>query len=186
MAWSVTTQRPPAHRLRARLAFAASSAADAMDPASAMNRKGRIGRLSGPLVDGARTISGRRSLARWSGPAARSDGRATRCPRGDRGAAPGRLRHAASPTPNVLVLPTTGVVDQVMAGYIADGISRAEADGDDAVIIELDTPGGDLFSTNDIVGSELDATIPVIVWVRRQAASRRTRARSSRWPATSP
>lgn len=72
---------------------------------------------------------------------------------------------AASPAPNVVVLPTTGVVDQVMAGYIADGISRAEADGAAAVIIQLDTPGGDLFSTNDIVGSELQATIPVIVWV---------------------
>ena len=72
---------------------------------------------------------------------------------------------AASPAPNVVVLPTTGVVDQVMAGYLADGIASAEADGAAAVIIELDTPGGDLFSTNDIVGSELDATIPVIVWV---------------------
>jgi len=73
--------------------------------------------------------------------------------------------HAASPAPSVVVLPTTGVVDQVMAGYLADGISHAEADGAAAVIIELDTPGGDLFSTNDIVGSELSATIPVIVWV---------------------
>ena len=72
---------------------------------------------------------------------------------------------AASPAPNVVVLPTTGVVDQVMAGYLADGISRAEADGAAAVIIQLNTPGGDLFSTNDIVGSELSATIPVIVWV---------------------
>jgi membrane-bound serine protease (ClpP class) len=72
---------------------------------------------------------------------------------------------AASPAPNVVVLPTTGVVDQVMAGYIADGIAQAESSGASAVIIELDTPGGDLFSTNDIVGSELSATIPVIVWV---------------------
>ncbi len=72
---------------------------------------------------------------------------------------------AASDATNVVVLPTTGVVDQVMAGYIADGIAQAESSGAAAVIIELDTPGGDLFSTNDIVGSELDATIPVIVWV---------------------
>ena len=46
--------------------------------------------------------------------------------------------------PRVVVLPTSGIVDQVMAGYLREGIATAPADGDAAVVIELDTPGGDL------------------------------------------
>ncbi len=74
----------------------------------------------------------------------------------------------ASPAPagsRVFVLPTTGIVDNVMAGYIAEGIARAERDGASAVVIKLNTPGGSLESTNDIVGSILEADVPVIVWV---------------------
>jgi len=65
----------------------------------------------------------------------------------------------------VVILPTTGVVDNVMAGYLAEGIDKAAADGATAVIIRLNTPGGSLTSTNDIVGTILEAPIPVIVWV---------------------
>jgi membrane-bound serine protease (ClpP class) len=65
----------------------------------------------------------------------------------------------------VVVLPTTGIVDSVMAGYLADGISKAANDGASAVVIELNTPGGSLGATNDIVGTLLDAPLPVIVWV---------------------
>ncbi len=65
----------------------------------------------------------------------------------------------------VIVLPTTGVVDQGMAQYIADGVARAESVGAAAVVIKLNTPGGYLTSTNDIVGTILEAKVPVIVWV---------------------
>jgi membrane-bound serine protease (ClpP class) len=65
----------------------------------------------------------------------------------------------------VVVLPTTGIVDQGMAQYLRDGIDRAERDGAAAVVIKLNTPGGFLTSTNDIVGTLLEAEVPVIVWV---------------------
>jgi membrane-bound serine protease (ClpP class) len=65
----------------------------------------------------------------------------------------------------VVVLPTTGVVDQIMSNYIREGIDRAVADGAEAVVIELDTPGGSLDATQEIVESELNAPIPVMVWV---------------------
>jgi membrane-bound serine protease (ClpP class) len=65
----------------------------------------------------------------------------------------------------VVVLPTTGVVDQVMAGYLREGIARATQEGAQAVIIELDTPGGSLEATRDIVQAQLAAQVPVIVWV---------------------
>ncbi|MFL5770785.1 MAG: NfeD family protein [Chloroflexota bacterium] len=65
----------------------------------------------------------------------------------------------------VYVLPTTGIVDQGMAQYLKDGIAKAERDGAAAVVIKLNTPGGFLTSTNDIVGTLLEARVPVIVWV---------------------
>ncbi len=65
----------------------------------------------------------------------------------------------------VVVLPTTGVVDQVMAGYLREGITAAAAGGAAAVVIELDTPGGSLEATRDIVQAQLSAEIPVFVWV---------------------
>ncbi|HEX5466819.1 MAG TPA: nodulation protein NfeD [Candidatus Limnocylindrales bacterium] len=70
---------------------------------------------------------------------------------------------AASPT--VALLPTTGIVDQVMATYIEGGLATAAERGDAAAIIELDTPGGSLDSMQDIVGSILSSKVPVIVWV---------------------
>jgi membrane-bound serine protease (ClpP class) len=70
-----------------------------------------------------------------------------------------------APAGHVVVLPTSGVVDQVLAGYVREGISRAEAEGARAVVIQLDTPGGSLDATRDIVRAQLGADVPVIVWV---------------------
>ncbi len=75
---------------------------------------------------------------------------------------------AADEGGHVDVLPTTGVVDNVMAGYVADGIARAKADGASALIIELNTPGGSLDATQKIVSSILEAPLPVITWVAPQ------------------
>jgi membrane-bound serine protease (ClpP class) len=62
------------------------------------------------------------------------------------------------------VLPTNGVVDDVMASYIAGGIGRAQSDHAAAVIVELDTLGGSESAMMSIVRS-LHASIPTIVWV---------------------
>ena len=72
--------------------------------------------------------------------------------------------------PKVVVLPTTGVVDQVMAGYLDDRIREAAKAGAAAVVIELDTPGGSLDATRDIVGTLLEAPLPVTVWVAPSGA----------------
>lgn len=65
----------------------------------------------------------------------------------------------------VYVLPTSGIVDQVMSGYLHDGIAKAQREGAVAVLIQLDTPGGALESTHQIVQTLLNAPLPVIVWV---------------------
>src|SRR4029079_14510635 len=75
---------------------------------------------------------------------------------------------AADEGGHVDVLPTTGVVDNGMAGYIADGIARAKAAGARALIIELNTPGGSLDATQKIVSSILESPVPIITWVAPQ------------------
>ncbi len=66
--------------------------------------------------------------------------------------------------PSVIVLPTTGDVDGVMAQYLADGIARASSEGAAAVLVELNTPGGSLDATQKITGAFRAARGPAIGW----------------------
>ncbi len=66
---------------------------------------------------------------------------------------------------DVVVLPATGVVDSVLAGYLEQGIAEAARDGAAAVVIQLNTPGGSLDATQRITSALLEAPVPVIVWV---------------------
>ncbi|MGA3030869.1 MAG: NfeD family protein [Candidatus Limnocylindrales bacterium] len=66
--------------------------------------------------------------------------------------------------PEVVVLPTSGVVDDVMASYIAEGVRRAESDGAAAVIVQLDTLGGSEDAMLRI-DAALHSKVPTIVWV---------------------
>lgn len=79
------------------------------------------------------------------------------------GAAAGRGAEGAAS--RVVVLPATGVVDNVLAGYLEAGIARAADQGAAAVVIRLNTPGGSLDATQKIAGTLLEAPLPVIVWV---------------------
>jgi membrane-bound serine protease (ClpP class) len=65
----------------------------------------------------------------------------------------------------VVLLPATGIVDGVLAGYLAEGIDGAARSGAAAVVVQLNTPGGSLDATQQIVSSFLEAPLPVIVWV---------------------
>jgi membrane-bound serine protease (ClpP class) len=66
---------------------------------------------------------------------------------------------------DVVVLTADGVVDNIMAGYLEEGVASAARDGAAAVVIKLDTPGGLLTATYRIVGTLLEADVPTIVWV---------------------
>lgn len=80
-------------------------------------------------------------------------------------ALPSLTTRAASGGGFVYLVPTTGIVDSVMAEYISGAIAKAAQDGAAAVVIELDTPGGALDATSRITGALLGAPIPTIVWV---------------------
>jgi membrane-bound serine protease (ClpP class) len=58
-----------------------------------------------------------------------------------------------------------GSVDPGSARYLIDAIHDAEAQGAEALLIRIDTPGGLLAATRDIVQAELSAKVPVVVWV---------------------
>jgi membrane-bound serine protease (ClpP class) len=72
---------------------------------------------------------------------------------------------SAATAGSILVLPTTGVVDPIMAEYLQGSLGSAADGGAKAVVIKLDTPGGSLDATQRIVTAFLDARLPVIVWV---------------------
>jgi membrane-bound serine protease (ClpP class) len=57
-----------------------------------------------------------------------------------------------------------------VADYIDQGISRAEDEGATVCIIELDTPGGLLDATEEIVQTIMNADVPVVVYVSPKAA----------------
>ena len=67
--------------------------------------------------------------------------------------------------PHVDVLRATGTINPVYAGYIERGITRAESDGAQAVVIEIDTPGGLDTSMRQIVQTIVISNVPVVVYV---------------------
>ncbi len=58
-----------------------------------------------------------------------------------------------------------GVINPVSARFIVEAVDRAEDANAEALLIELDTPGGLLESTRDIVQRFLIADVPIIVYV---------------------
>ena len=80
----------------------------------------------------------------------------------------GVYAQVASPTIDVLY--AEGTINPVMADYIERGIGQAEEDNATACIIQLDTPGGLLSSTEEIVISIMNANVPIIVYVSPKGA----------------
>ncbi|MBN1779851.1 nodulation protein NfeD [bacterium] len=56
-------------------------------------------------------------------------------------------------------------INPVTAKYMVDAVSRAEKDGAECLVIEMDTPGGLMESTWDIDKRLLAAEVPVVVYV---------------------
>lgn len=78
---------------------------------------------------------------------------------------------AAAGTPRVLAIHFDTEVNPVTQNYLCDNLSRAAKDGYAAAVIVLDTPGGLLQSKDKIVLCELNAKLPVLVWVGPNGAT---------------
>ncbi|MBW2281564.1 MAG: nodulation protein NfeD [Deltaproteobacteria bacterium] len=70
----------------------------------------------------------------------------------------------------VNVVTVSGGINPAVGDYLRKAIALSEGDGAHALVIELDTPGGLLSSTKDIVSDILNAEIPVIVFVSPRGA----------------
>jgi membrane-bound serine protease (ClpP class) len=66
---------------------------------------------------------------------------------------------------SVLVLPTRGVVNPVLASYITRGIDLARMREAEALVVELDTPGGLESSMREVIQATLASEVPVVFYV---------------------
>jgi len=63
-----------------------------------------------------------------------------------------------------------GSINPASSDFIQRAIAQSTADGAVALILELDTPGGLVSATKDIIQAMLNASVPVIVYVSPQGA----------------
>jgi membrane-bound serine protease (ClpP class) len=64
----------------------------------------------------------------------------------------------------------TGVIDQVNAVYVEEALRVASEDGAVAVLLVIDSPGGELTSMDRILKANLASKVPVIAWVAPEGA----------------
>ena len=78
---------------------------------------------------------------------------------------------ASAAVPRVLAIHFDAEVNPVTQNYLCHNLSQAAKDGYAAAVIVLDTPGGLLESKDKIVLCELNAKLPVLVWVGPDGAT---------------
>jgi membrane-bound serine protease (ClpP class) len=78
---------------------------------------------------------------------------------------------ATAAVPRVLAIHFDADVNPVTQNYLCHNLSRAAKDGYAAAVIVLNTPGGLLQSKDKIVLCELNAKLPVLVWVGPNGAT---------------
>ena len=72
---------------------------------------------------------------------------------------------AAPPRPRIIEIKLDMMVHQVSADFVIQGIRFANEQNADAVLLELNTPGGLMDSMREIVQAILDSHVPVITYV---------------------
>jgi len=72
--------------------------------------------------------------------------------------------------PHILLMNVNGALTSAMAGYLERGIQTAENQNAEAIILELNTPGGDLILMNRMIQDIRASSVPVIVYVAPNGA----------------
>lgn len=70
----------------------------------------------------------------------------------------------------VFVLTLKGPLTPAMVGYLERGLANAESDGAEALVVQLDTPGGSIELMNRMVQAIRASRVPVIVYVTPRGA----------------
>jgi membrane-bound serine protease (ClpP class) len=78
---------------------------------------------------------------------------------------------SSTPAPGaVLVIELKGVIGVAAAAFVARGIEQAGKQGAPAIIIRMDTPGGLVSATREIISAILASPLPVVVYVAPSGA----------------
>ena len=72
---------------------------------------------------------------------------------------------------HVALIKVNGAINPATAGYISRSLDKAAAENAQCLILQLDTPGGLLESTKDIVHSFYRSAVPVVVYVAPSGAN---------------
>ena len=105
---------------------------------------------------------------------------------GTAGAVAGRAHAQPAGQPHALVITVDGVINPVKDRYIERALEEAVSGGATLLVIRLDTPGGLLDSTRDIVERLLAAPVPTAVTSPRPGRGQARRERLSRRRPISP
>lgn len=83
----------------------------------------------------------------------------------------GSFSHApAQERTHVDAIEVRGFIDPFIAQYVNSGIKTAQRNGAQALIIQLDTPGGSDSSMRSVVQSMLNSSLPIVVYVSPRGA----------------
>ncbi len=77
---------------------------------------------------------------------------------------------AQTASPRVDILTVKGTINPVLVDYISRGIEKAEDEGAQVVIIQMDTPGGLDTAMRDIIQEIVNSQVPVVVYVSPSGA----------------
>lgn len=82
-----------------------------------------------------------------------------------------QVKAEGSSVHNVIVLPLKGTVNPVMESFLFRALEEAEQLSPEAIIIEMDTPGGELGSAGNISQRIISSPVRTIMFVEGNAAS---------------
>lgn len=77
----------------------------------------------------------------------------------------------AAQTPDkVSVLDVKGAITPIVLSYVNRGLSTAESNGANLVVLQLDTPGGSVEIMKQLTDSMIRSEVPIVVWVGPEGA----------------
>jgi len=72
---------------------------------------------------------------------------------------------AATASSHVDVMTLNSEINPASLRFLTGAINTAETDGAQALVVEIDTPGGDIGSMESMKEAELNSTVPIISYV---------------------